>query len=193
MKSIYLFLLLLSGCVLATSFDYKLKVKKEITPSDSIILDNNQYILFKTDSFLYTQTMIHKYTELGKKIIEVVDSVEVTPYQSNIYILEATKNRSFILFWETQYENIPITNAYYLFKNKFVKIGEFKIFKKYNNSETYIFPIKEILIKQENNIIKFLFTKEVYYDVGNADEKLINANEIIYIYDIQKEKIMCQF
>ena len=193
MKEIFLFLLLLVGCILTTSFDYKLSKKKEISPNDSIIVNNVQCLLFKTDANLYTQIMSRVYIECGKKIIEKVDSVDATSYKSDIYILEAKKSKFNIIFWETQYENMPITIAYYLFQNKLIKIGEFEVSRRYNNNETYKFPINDIEIKQVNNNIEFLFLKDIYYKVGTVDEKIINANKIIYIFDIQAEKLMSEF
>jgi len=189
MKKILVFSLLLVGCIITTSFDYKLSRKKEILPNDSIIVNSLQQLLFKTDDKLYTQTMNLRHLKLSKIAIEKVDSVDATSYISNIYIFEANKNESNIIFWETQYENIPITYAYYLCQNKLIKIGEFEVTKRYKN-ETYEFPANEIDIKQVNNVINFSFRKDIYYRVSKVDEKIIKANKIIYIFDVKTGKIM---
>lgn len=189
----FLYLILLVSCVSQNPYVYKLNKFIEIKQNDSVLINNKNYIFFRNDVNLYNQFISHVCIEKTKNSIHKFDSIESTPYNAYFYEFKSTKNELFVFFWENQYEFFSITNAYFYYKNKILKIGEFNVFIKNQYNDYYRFPIHEILINQKNNLIEFKFSKDVLINVGEDDEITIKANKTVYIYDIKLEKLIFQF
>jgi len=190
MRIVYIiFLISWIACSSQSTNNYIIESSKEIKTNEPILINKENRLLFKTDENLFYMNLYIQ--NIGEKgiFLNQFDSVEFTPYKSYVHLFKDKSNKSYVIFWETQYEQIPYTIVYYFYEDKILRIGEFEIAKACNTSEHYEFPIADIEIKLITDKLEFIFTKEIYYKLGKPDEKHLKPNSLKYIFNISTQKL----
>lgn len=190
MRIVYiLFVISWIACSSQSTKNYNLESSKEIKANEPILINKENRILFKTDENLFYMNLYIQ--NLGNKgnFLNKFDSVEFTPYKSYVHLFKCNSNESYVMFWETHYEQIPYTIVYYFHKDKILRIGEFEIAKACNTCEHYEFPVEDIEIKFKTDKLEFIFTKGIYYKLGKPDEKHFKPNSLKYIFNLATQNL----
>lgn len=177
-------------CVLSCnchSKSYDILTSREVHPKDSMIIDNRHLVFFKADSTMSNLIMYYKTSNYAS--VFYIDSVDFTPYESYIHIFNRDDGNCHVILWETRYEQMPVTIAYYIHDDMITKIGKIDVSIVQNKSDLFIFPIDKITIKQYSNNIKICFPEQHYY-MTSSDGIIVESQKAIdYIYRIVENEL----
>lgn len=124
--------------------------KHHINNNNKITLPDSTTIHFKTDTLRGLITMKNRTNQF-------IDSIEVTPYISTIYVPKT--NYGFYI-WKTNYENYPITKLYSYNNDEINFLGQFIAIDS-NKNESYNYDIEDINLQIKDNKICISFNKDV--------------------------------
>jgi len=190
MRPIFVFILIASiSCSFVHSSQFILESSREIKVNEPIFLNQTNTLIFKADGNLAFMNLFYQNYNNRKKLEEKIDSVDFTPYKSFIHVFNSKKDDSYVIFWETEYELIPYTIAYYLFNNNLSTIGAIEVANNCEGCENHSFPYEDLLITKIDNRLEIVFEENVIYKIGATDEKVIKPNCLKYVFDIQTQKL----
>lgn len=182
-----LFLLHLFACAQPTD-KFKLIGSFPVSKKSPICINEKNCFCFRNDSSVYHLIMYQ--SNINCQQIELVDSVDFSPYKSTLHSFKSEKNNSFVIFWETEYEYFPAVLAYYFNEGKLLKIGEFQVSLPCQICESYNYPLQDIQIIQNHEDIEITFLKDINYKQGKEDKlKLFKPGSLKYSFNIANRKL----
>ena len=132
------------------------------------------------------------HSNLGCKSnsLSTIDSVDVSPYKSMVYIYTLKRDKKeMVVVWETEFESLSYFLAYYLIGKQLFKIGELKIALSCTTCDDACYPIKSIRISKVNDDIEFSFLKDLDYGVSDSGWETYKAGTFKYQYSILQKKL----
>jgi hypothetical protein len=182
-KYIFIFLL---NLVSLLSKGQKLKPLNEIRlgkgTNNNLILHQDLSISINPDS-----TWIYHIIEFKKNDnIVFVDSVDLAPDGFNFRLLKLNNKDDLILIVEAVYEYVSYYPVYILQQSKMKKIGNLNIRLDCKNCDALNYPLNDIVVKGNKNIIEFTFKEDlVHYE--KPDYPKMKKNEVRFIYEIDNK------
>ena len=165
-----------------TNFMFKLEKSYPVSLDKAVCISVTDCFCLSSYSNIYNLMIYYSDEECETK--RLIDTVEFSPYNSTIHSFKSKKNNSYVVLLETEYEYIPLIQAYYITEGKLAKIGELKISLPCQSCESFEYPIKEIQILQENEEIEISFLKDVNYkDKDSSEWKLSKAGALKYSFN----------
>lgn len=162
--------------------EFKLQNSFLVNLKTPVCITNNDCFFFSSDSSMFYLVM--HYSDAKYENQKLVDSVEFSPYKSTIHSFKSQKNNSYVVLWETEYEYIPIIQAYYIAEERLAKIGELEISLPCQTCESLEYPIKDIQILHKKEEIEISFLKDINYKEKDSSEwKLFKAGTLRYYFN----------
>jgi hypothetical protein len=182
MIRIYFILFLLFFVSCETNEDFTFQNSYSIDFKIPTCITKNDCFCFSSDSNLFSLMMYYSDAKCEEK--KLIETVEFSPYNSTVHSFKSQKDNSYVVLWETEYEYIPIIQAYYIFEGRLMKIGELEISLPCQSCESFQYPIKEIKIFQRKEEIEISFLNDVNYRATGSNEwKLYKAGTLKYRFN----------
>jgi hypothetical protein len=164
--------------------EFKLQNSFPTNLKTTVCISKNDCFCFSNDSSLF-YLVIH-YSDTKCKNKEFIDTVEFTPYKSTVHSFKSQKKNSYVVLWETEYEHIPVIQAYYIEGRRLAKIGKLEISLPCESCESLNYPVKYIRITQEKEEIEISFLKDVNYRTeGDNAWSLYKAGNLKYRFNTE--------
>ena len=185
MKSIFIFFL----CILyLTGQGQELKTLKEAglgkIDDKQLSLGQEWSVAIKPDS----KWIFHVIEFEKNDKIQLTDSVDLTAYGFNFRLLELNGKGNFVFIIEAIYEFVSYYPVYIINQEEIKKIGFLNIRLDCNDCDALNYPLNKIKVQGNNERIEFSFKQDLVL-MDKDDFPKYNKNEILFVYDFEKEKM----
>jgi hypothetical protein len=114
---------------------------------------------------------------------QIIDSVECSPYNSEILIYGSKKPSDYLIFWVTENEYTSDIHVFLLAKNILSKVGELPILSNCETCDDLIYPIKRIKVWSGRNEIIIKLLDPFKYNLGNNNLNKYQPDELFFRVD----------
>ena len=121
---------------------------------------------------------------------QILDSVDCSPYNSEILIYGSKKPSDYLIFWVTENEYTSDIHVFLLAKNILSKIGELPILSNCETCDDLIYPIERIKVWSGRNEIIIKLLEPFKYNHGNDNLRKYQSNELFFKVDKISRSLM---
>lgn len=130
------------------------------------------------------------WNNVGSNGPQIIDSVDCSPYNSELLIYGSKKPSDYLILWVTDYEYTSDIHVFLLAKNVISKIGELPILSDCETCDDIIYPINRIRVESGRNEIIIKLLDPFNYDLGNENIKKYQPNELFFKVDKLSKRLI---
>jgi hypothetical protein len=120
----------------------------------------------------------------------IIDSVDCSPYKSELLIYGSKKSSDYLILWVTDYEYTSDIHVYLLTRNVISKIGELPVISECEICDNIIYPINRIRVESGRNEIIIKMLDPFKYDQGKENLKKYQPDELFFKVDKQSKRLI---
>jgi hypothetical protein len=123
------------------------------------------------------------WNNVGTTELKIIDSVDCSPYKSEILIYGPKKPSDYLIFWVTDNEYTSDIRVFLITNNSLSKIGALPILSSCETCDDIIYPIERIRVWSERNEIIIKLLDPFKYNLGRNNLKKYQPNELFFKVD----------
>jgi hypothetical protein len=120
----------------------------------------------------------------------IIDSVDCSPYKSELLMYGSKKSSDYLILWVTDYEYTSDIHVYLLTRNVISKIGELPVISECEICDNIIYPINRIRVESGRNEIIIKMLDPFKYDQGKENLKKYQPGELFFKVDKQSKRLI---
>jgi hypothetical protein len=120
----------------------------------------------------------------------IIDSVDCSPYKSELLMYGSKKSSDYLILWVTDYEYTSDIHVYLLTRNVISKTGELPVISECEICDNIIYPINRIRVESGRNEIIIKMLDPFKYDQGKENLKKYQPGELFFKVDKQSKRLI---